>query len=88
MEAYTIEAITAILVHVPAMQDLPTFQGLWDRQQILQDLLCMIKHPDHPIEGMTDKIMKPEAFALVFNILWKDTKRCGEFFEDSYIGYH
>ena len=71
METYSIEAITAILVHVPAIQGHPTLQGLWDRFKTLLELLHMIKHPGYPIEGMAGKIIKLEAFALVSNTPWE-----------------
>ena len=70
METYFIEAITAILVPVPAIQGRPTFQGLCDRFQTLLELLRTIKNPHHPIKGMAGKMMEPEVLARVSNTPW------------------
>ena len=41
----------------------------------------MIKYPNHPVEGIAGKIIKPAVFAFVSNTPWVDPTRCGEFFD-------
>ena len=65
MVAYTIEALSVILVEVPIIQGWPIFKALWDVVRVLIPLLRQIKHPDHPVEGLAGMKMEAGAYVLV-----------------------
>ena len=65
MVAYNTEVRMAILGAAPAINERPTFKGLWDTVMVLLPKLHKIKYPDYLTEGIAGMMMKPAAFALV-----------------------
>ena len=66
MVAYTIEALSSILIEVPSIKGRATFKALWDVVRVIIPILRKIKHPDHPVEGMTGMMIEATAYALMY----------------------
>ena len=80
MVTYSVEAVSAILSPVSAIQGHPSFKGLWDMYKTLVTQLRKIKHPNHPQQGMAGRMMSPKAFSLVSTTPWETPERMREFF--------
>ena len=80
MVAYSMQALSAILNEVPAINEHPTFKALWDLMKILLPLLRTIHNPDHPDEVMVRIMMEVAAYALVSTWPWLVPDHVGEVF--------
>ncbi len=65
MVKYSLEAVSALLAHIPKINGRPTFSSLWLLSQSLTKALRGMDHPDHSDHGWTGYMLTIEEYALV-----------------------
>ncbi len=81
MVKYSIEAIASLLKPVQTTPGQPLFGTLYQMQQAIIDVLCILSHPDYYDNGLSGYMMALRAFHL-FNMAkaWLDPHDVGDYF--------